>query len=171
MEPLLVGELGELFSFWDLLSLRVIAELSSRGVPRNQIATGARYLADELGTDRPFAHQGLATVGRGFFADVDCWVDVGLGGQQAFQVVVEPLLKPITFDESGMAAIWRPYTSVWINPKVQAGSPCVDGTRIPTATLAQLHVAGLEFEDLSDDYQLSLQQVEAAIRYENSLAA
>ncbi len=171
MDPLLAGELDGLFSFWDLLSLRVIAELSKRGVPRGQIARGAKYLADELETTRPFAHQRLATVGRGFFADVDSWVDVGLGGQQAFQVVVEPLLKPISFDESGMATIWRPHACVWINPEVQAGTPCVDGTRIPTGTLAELHDAGLGFEDLSDDYQLSIEQVSAAIDFEDSLAA
>ena len=169
--PLLTGEFDGLFSFWDLLSLRVIAELIEREVPRNEIARGAEYLAAELGTDRPFAHKGLATVGRGFFANLENWLDVGMGGQQAFQVVVEPLLRPITFDESGMAAIWRPHPSVWINPHVQAGTPCVDGTRIPTGTLADLHGTGLGFEDLSDDYQLSPEQVQAAIAYETSLAA
>ena len=170
-DPLLTGELGGLFSFWDLLSLRVIAELAERGVPRSEIARGAEYLTAELGTSRPFAHEGLATVGRGFFADIESWVDMGLGGQQAFQTVVEPLLRPITFDESGMATIWRPHTSVWVNPEVQAGTPCVDGTRIPTGTLADLHSTGLGIDDLSDDYQLSPAQVQAAISYETSLAA
>lgn len=170
-EPLLSGELDGLFSFWDLLSLRVIGELVDRGVPRAEIAEGANYLAVRLGTHRPFAHQGLATVGRGFFADIGSWVDVGRGGQQAFQVVIEPLLKPITFNESGMAAIWRPHLGVWVNPEVQAGAPCVDGTRTPTATLAQLHNSGLSIEDLSDDYRLQYEQVQAAIDFEASMAA
>ena len=169
--PLLTGELGDLFSFRDLLSLRVIAELTKRGVPRDQIFEGARYLAKELDTDRPFAHRGLATVGKSFFADIDSWIDVGLGGQQAFQVVVEPLLKQITFDDSGMATIWYPHTSVWINPKVQAGAPCVDGTRTPTRTLADLHSTGIAAGDLADDYQLPVEQVEEAIAYEYGLAA
>lgn len=169
--PLLSGELDGLFSFWDLLSLRVIGELVEREVPRSEIARGAEYLAAELGTHRPFAHEGLATAGRGFFADIGSWIDVGMGGQQAFQVVVEPLLVPITFNDSGMATIWRPHTSVWVNPEVQAGAPCVEGTRIPTGTLADLQRAGLSIEDLSDDYQLSAEQVQAAIAYETSLAA
>lgn len=169
--PLLSGELDGLFSFWDLLSLRVIGELTERGVPRSEIARGAEYLAAELETHRPFAHEGLATVGRGFFAHLGSWVDVGMGGQQAFQVVVEPLLEPITFNDSGMATIWRPHASVWVNPEVQAGAPCVDGTRIPTGTLADLQRAGLGIEELSDDYQLSVEQVQAAIAYEASLAA
>jgi len=169
--PLLPGELNGLFSFWDLLSLRVIGELLERGVPRNEIARGADNLAAELGTHRPFAHEGLATVGRGFFASIENWVNVGRGGQQAFQIVVEPLLEPITFNDSGMATIWRPHRCVWVNPDVQAGAPCVDGTRIPTGTLADLQGTGLEIEDLSDDYHLSPEQVQAAIAYETSLAA
>lgn len=169
--PLLLGELDGLFSFWDLLSLRVIGELVERGVPRGKIARGAEYLATELETHRPFAHKRLATVGQGFFADVGSWVDVGMGGQQAFQIVIEPLLEPITFNEAGMAAIWRPHTSVWVNPEVQAGAPCVDGTRIPTQTLVDLHKGGLDVGDLTDDYLLSSEQVRDAIRYEDSLAA
>ncbi|MCY4162991.1 MAG: DUF433 domain-containing protein [bacterium] len=170
-EPLLSGELDGLFSFWDLLSLRVIDELVKRGVPRHEIARGARYLAGELVTHRPFAHEGLATVGRGFFADIGSWVDVGMGGQQAFQVVIEPLIKPITFNDLGMAAIWRPHANVWVNPAVQAGTPCVDGTRVPTATLADQYNSGLVVDDLSDDYRLSSEQVRTAIAYEASLAA
>ena len=157
--PLLSGELDGLFSFWDLLSLRVIGELVERQVPREEIARGAEYLTTELETHRPFAHERLATVGRGFFAELDSWVDVGMGGQQAFQVVIEPLLEPITFNEAGMAAIWRPHPSVWVNPEVQAGSPCVDGTRIPTQTLVNLHKGGLGIDDLADDYLLSPEQV------------
>ncbi len=167
--PLLPGELDGIFSFWDLLSLRVIGELVERGVPRSEIARGAEYLAAELGTHRPFAHKGLATVGRGFFASIKGWEDVGRGGQQAFQIVVKPLLEPITFNDSGMATIWRPHICVWVNPEVQAGAPCVDGTRIPTGTLADLQGTGLGIEDLSDDYQLSPEQVQAAIAYETSL--
>ena len=169
--PLLPGELNGLFSFWDLLSLRVIGELVERGVPRSEIARGAEYLVAELGTHRPFAHEALATVGRGFFAAIESWVDVGRGGQQAFQIVVKPLLEPITFNDSGMATIWRPHRCVWVNPEVQAGTPCVEGTRIPTGTLADLQGTGLGIEDLSDDYQLSSEQVQAAIAYEASLTA
>ena len=102
--PLLTGELAGLFSFWDLISLRVIGELIDRGVPRDAIATGAEHLARNLGTDRPFAHEKLATVGAGFFADItDGWENAGLGGQLAFQSTIEPLLEPITFNEESMA--------------------------------------------------------------------
>ena len=174
--PLLTGELAGLFSFWDLVSLRVIAELTRRGVPRDRIATGASHLSQSLGTDRPFAHESLATVGVSFFADVAGeWEDAGRRGQLAFQDMIEPLLRPITFDDFKMAAIWRPHNGVWINPAVQAGTPCVDGTRVPTQVLASL--VGLDEPDVDDlaevcvDYRLTTQQVRSALDYELGLAA
>lgn len=174
--PLLTGELRGLFSFWDLVSLRVVAELRRRGVPRDHIARGAKHLERALGTDRPFAHEALATVGTGFFADVAGeWEDAGLGGQLAFQATVEPLLKPITFNDDKMASIWRPHESVWINPEVQAGTPCVDGTRVPTRLLAGLldpdEPDESVFREICDDYRLTELQVRSALDYEVALAA
>ena len=172
--PLLTGELAGLFSFWDLISLRVIGELIDRGMPRDAIATGDEHLARSLGTDRPFAHEKLATVGAGFFADItDGWEDAGLGGQLAFQSTIEPLLEPITFNEASMAMIWRPCPCVWINPEVQAGAPCVDGTRIPTSQIAGLlGIDNLVDKDINlacDDYWITSEQVQAALDYELSL--
>ncbi len=168
--PLLPGASGGIFSFWDLLSIRAIAELRNRGVPLNEISTGAQYLTTELKTTRPFAHKGLATVGTGFFAELGDWVDVGRGGQQAFQTVIQQFLRPITFDDSGMAAIWRPHKGTWINPNIQAGTPCVDGTRVPTKMLYDLHKSEFSLHDLAGDYRLPVEQVQAAIEYESSLA-
>ena len=174
--PLLTGELAGLFSFWDLLSLRVVAELAKRSVPRDHIARGAKHLAEILGTNRPLAHKGLATVGAGFFADVaGDWQDAGMGGQPAFQNMVKPLLEPITFNDSNMASIWRPHPGVWINPAVQAGTPCVEGTRVPTQLLASVLDPGKPDEwdliEVCDDYRLTAQQVRAALDYELALAA
>ena len=174
--PLLTGELAGLFSFWDLLSLRVIAELTRRRVPRDHIARGAEHLAQTLGTDRPFAHKGLATVGVGFFAEIaGDWEDAGMRGQLAFQGMIEPLIRRVTFNDLNMASIWRPHEGVWINPSVQAGAPCVDATRVPTHLLASL--LDLEEPDqwdlieVCDDYRLTTEQVRSALDYELDLAA
>ncbi|MDE0269553.1 MAG: DUF433 domain-containing protein [Acidimicrobiaceae bacterium] len=174
--PLLTEELAGLFSFWDLLSLRVIAELTRRGVSRDHIARGAEHLAQTLGTDRPFAHRGLATVGEGFFAKIaDGWEDAEMHGQLAFQDMIRPLLEPITFNDSDMAAIWRPRVGVWINPAVQAGAPCVEGTRVSTHLLANMldlnEPDPADLAEICDDYRLATEQVRAALDYELVLAA
>ena len=117
------------------------------------------------------------TVGSGFFADIAAsWEDAGKGGQLAFQEIVEPLLEPITFNDQAMAFIWRPHPSVWINLAVQAGTPCVDGTRVPTSLLADLVDTGKSIvthviAQLCDTYRLTREHVREAIAYEVSLAA
>ena len=176
LPPLLIGELDGLFSFWDLVSLRVIGELVDRGVPRARILRGAEHLANELQTSRPFAHQHIATVGAGFFARVaDDWDDVGLGGQMALQGVIEPLLQPITFNDAQMASKWQPREHICIDPTVQAGAPCVEGTRVPTEMLAGFvdlkQKGGDDLSEVCDLYRLEEYQVEAAVEYERSLAA
>ena len=145
-------------------------------MPRDHIARGAAHLERSLNTGRPFAHRGLATAGAGFFAEINGgWEDAGLGGQLPFPEVIEPLLEPLTFNDADMASIWRPWNGVWINPAVQAGASCVDGTRVPTQLLASLlDPAAPDEEHLSemcDDYRLTTEQVQAALDYELDLAA
>ncbi len=111
----------------------------------------------------------------GFFAKIsDDWEDAGLRGQLAFQNVIDPLLEPITFDDTNMASIWRPQEGVWINPAVQAGTPCVDGTRVPTHLLASLleldEPDDEDLADVCDDYRLTVDQVQAALHHELVLA-
>ncbi|MBV9039887.1 MAG: hypothetical protein JOZ68_02725, partial [Acidimicrobiia bacterium] len=86
-EPLVAPTFGDIFSFYDLISLAVVRELWQRGVPRDEIHRGIEMLSRDFGTDRPFAHRRLATVGRSFFAELDEWVDAGKGGQGVFQVL------------------------------------------------------------------------------------
>ena len=139
---------------------------------------GAKHLAEVLGTGRPLAHKGLATVGAGFFADVaGDWQDAGLGGQLAFQNMIEPLLKPITFNDSNMASIWRPHEGVWINPAVQAGTPCVEGTRVTDAPACErarssTNPTNGHLIEVCDDYRLTTRTgTKAALDYELALAA
>jgi uncharacterized protein (DUF433 family) len=151
-----------------VISLWVIPELIDRGVPKGEIRTGRDYVADKLETPFPFAHKRLATVGGAFFREFAAeWIDVGKSGQQAFQTVIEDHVRPIEFGPDDLAAIWRPAVGVWINPRVQAGSPCVDGTRVPTAVLAAL-VADDDPNDLAADFELDISQVQAALKFEKA---
>lgn len=172
-QPLVTPALGRFFDFEDLVSLLVIAELWRRNVPTNEIQRGIHALAEELGVDRPLAHveasTRLATVGRAFFADVGEWADAGKGLQLAFLPMIEPVLRPLEYGSIGMANLWRPLDSVTASPAVQAGTPCVEATRIPTATLSGLVDAGERIEDIAFDYDLLIEQIEAALRFEAAL--
>lgn len=167
LEPHVPG----VYSFVDLISLNVISELRRRGVSRRDILRGKEYLEGKLHTDRPFAHRGLATVGSSFFVELGSWVDAGLGGQGAFEEVIKPLLEPIEFDDSGLAAIWRPQNGIWLNPHIQAGAPCIEGRRVPTSTIASLVAEGQSVDEVADDFDLSIGDVRAALAWEDDLQA
>lgn len=168
--------LDGLFSFHDLISLLVVAQLAKRGVTPKTIANGITALGEMLGTDRPLAREelrdNLATVGRQFFARASSeaeWVDVGKGKQGAFQAIIEPALRQIEYGDDHLAAIWRPANGVWLNPRVQAGASCVENTRIPTETISHLVEKGDSPADVAGDYDLDIDDVMAALAYERDL--
>jgi uncharacterized protein (DUF433 family) len=161
--------LGQFFSFHDLISLLVARELHERGVSTDEIREGTLYLARQLDTDRPLAHKGLATVGRSFFAKLGDWYDAGKGGQGAFDLVIKPMLRPIDYDEAQMASHWRPYKRIGLTPRIQAGAPCIDGTRILTAGIRDMVSTGDDPADIAEAYEIPIADVRAAIGYEESL--
>lgn len=171
--PIVKPSFGRFFDFEDLISLLVISELWRRNVPTDEIRTGVHALADELGVERPLAHMDapkrLATVGRAFFANVGEWSDAGRGFQLAFLPMIEPVLKPLEYDSHGMARLWRPIRQVTATPDVQAGTPCVEATRVPTSTIGGLVHQGEAIEDIAFDLDLEIAQIEAALRFEAAL--
>lgn len=174
-QALLEPQLGaHLFSFHDLISLDLVSRLSRRGVRLVHIGRMIRTLAQQLDTDRPLAHRDLpelATVGKSVFADGGAggWIDAGQWGQGAFQDMIRTELQPIEYDTDGMASRWRPHDRIALDPRVQAGAPCVDHTRVSTAHLAALHRAGEDVHDLASDYELDLDDVLAAVAFETGL--
>lgn len=168
---------GDLLSFLDLVSLMVVKELHERFVPTEAIRAGGLLLASQFDTQYPFAHRGahqkIATAGRSFFATVaeGPWVDAGHGGQGVFEEVIAPMLEPLDYDSEQLAALWRPHDRVWINPRVQAGSPCVDRRRVPTGLLVQLVENGDDCDEIAGAYELDRADVDAAVEWERSLAA
>lgn len=172
-DPLVIPAFERFFDFEDLVSLLVIAELWRRHVPTDDIRFGIKALASELDVERPLAHidapTQLATVGKAFFANIGEWADASKGFQPAFRPMIEPVLQPLEYGVQGMASLWRPVPSVTASPAVQAGTPCVEATRIPTSTVAGLVQEGEDPEDIAFDLDLEIEQIEAALRFEAAL--
>lgn len=164
---------GRSFSFVDLVSLAVVAEVCQRQVPEAHVRSGIQALVREYGFDRPLAHQNviqtLATSGASFLANLKGgWFDIGKGGQGAFEQIVRVYLRALSYDDLGVAAIWRPTPHVVLDPRIQAGTPCVEGTRIPSSTIYEL-LHDESPEELAEEYGLSVEQIEAADRFERRL--
>lgn len=172
--PMVAPSHGRSFSFVDLVSLAVVAEVCRRQVPEVDVRHGIQALVDEYGFERPLSHQNviqtLATSGASFLANLKGgWFDIGKGGQGAFEQIVRVYLRTLSYDDLGVAAIWRPTPYVVLDPRIQAGAPCVEGTRIPTSTIHEL-LDDETPEELAEEYGLTVEQIEAADHFEQRLS-
>jgi uncharacterized protein (DUF433 family) len=63
------------------------------------------------------------------------------------------------------------FPGISMDPDVRFGKPCIVGTRIDVATVIGLIAAGETVETIADEYQLSLEQVRAALAFAAHVAA
>ena len=164
---------GRSFSFLDLVSLSVVATLRHRGIADRAIRSGVRALRQEHDLAQPLAHRAVldtvGTSGTSFVAQLPGgWYDVGAGTQGAFESVVRVYFSALTYDEIGVASAWRPFEHVTLDPRIQAGAPCVTGTRIPTATIARV-LESEPAEEIAQEYGITIDEVEAADKFEQQL--
>jgi uncharacterized protein (DUF433 family) len=161
------------YSFLDLLSLAVVAVLRQRGVRRAGIRRAIDYLEREYEVPRPLAHKkvvkSLATAGTQILWRDE--VDVTAGGQMALKETIETYLRPVDYGRDSMAQRWHPSRSVLLDPEIQAGRPCISGTRVTTDTVASRMSQGEEPRTVAADLQITARQVGDAVRFENRLLA
>ncbi len=165
------GEVPVIFS--DLISMRLVAAFMVAGVKWHEVITVVEWL-------RQYSETAYPLVSRDIWSSVDWVNDVcGLlyparGAPNATKPDLDEFLMEyilpghgLTFDEkSGRATSWEPRPEIALNPLIQFGAPCVKGTRIPTAALAGMVLAGDSVESTARDYRISTDEVEAACDWE-----
>lgn len=161
------------FSFLDLVSAAVVSELRRRDVPDADVRDGVAFLRSEFACSQPLAVQSiverLGTAGTAFVVRLDGgWFDLGRGGQGAFEDVIKLYLRSIAYDDLGIAARWRPAALIVLDPAIQAGAPCIEGTRVTTRVVADMAITD-SAESIADDLEVSLDAVNAAIVFQQRL--
>ena len=63
------------------------------------------------------------------------------------------------------------FPGISMDPAVRFGKPCLTGTRIDVATVVGALAAGESFEAVEQDYDLTHEQVLAALRYAAPVAS
>jgi uncharacterized protein (DUF433 family) len=179
-------EANQLLSFEELISLLFVGELRLRHrVAFKDIFLAEKDLRSRIGRDHPFAWETLWTAGKDVLVRVPGspanYVAANRLGQETLpnwaevrEVEVPALLLPLRVQigyEDERAAVWRPAPHVTARPAVQYGLPCVDGSRLPTRTIARAVTAGDTPETVAVAYGVSLDGVRAAVGWEESLAA
>jgi len=95
--------------------------------------------------------------------------DVTAGGQVAILETVRAYLRPVEYGENHLARLWRPTDEIALDPKVQAGRPCIIGTRVTTDVVASRFLLGEPRRELAEDLGLTVSQVVAATQFEQRL--
>ena len=57
------------------------------------------------------------------------------------------------------------FPGITMDPKIRFGKPCIAGTRIDVATVLGGLASGDSVDDLISEYQLTREQISAALRY------
>jgi uncharacterized protein (DUF433 family) len=134
-------------------------------------------LAERFETEFPFALKGLLSSRRELLKEMgDCaLLQLGTGGQTAFEKVLQPFCEKIEFDSaSKLAAKLFPTgreKSIVVDPRHAFGQPVILGTNLTTEAIALRLRAGETESDLASDFDLTEQQVKEVRDFELALAA
>lgn len=163
-----------LITFLDLISMRMIAVLRSRNVKLKHIRNTEHWLRREFGIRYPLASRELWTCGSDVFIKFEEQLILAASrfGQEAMTFIGDWLSKvelDMTFDEHDLASSWCPYRYICLDPTIQFGAPCVEGTRVPTRSIWDKIRAGDSPEVVAALYDLDMAQVQYAIRWEQHI--
>lgn len=165
------------FDFYTLIELFVIGQLRDHGVTWPTLRKARAELIDRFRTPYPFAMEGLLVNGRGLLKELGdaTLLELGSGGQTAFENVIAPFCRRLNFDSTTKLAARffpnGPKSDIVIDLHHAFGRPVIDGTNITTEALACLIRIGEKIEDVAQDFRLEPTQVEEAWGFEQRLAA
>jgi uncharacterized protein (DUF433 family) len=169
-------EKGAALSYLQLIEVAVVSSFRKAGLTLKKIEAAREYLAKQLEAEFPFAEYRFKTDGK------DLWMDyaqfeanagdktllaASRGGQLAWSNIIGRLHEFDYENDGGLAIRWHVAgrdESVIIDPRIQFGSPSVEG--VATWAFKGRWEAGEELDDIADDFGVSNSDVLAALRFE-----
>ena len=168
-----------LVTFRDLIEIQFVQAFLTEGVSWKTIRVAAAKACEITGSDHPFATREFVTDGRTIFAQIgqrtenrellDLKTD-----QMAFRRVLLPSLRSkLELGTAGVERLWplgkrRP---VVIDPSRQFGQPISRDEGVPTAVLAGAYAKAGSLDTEARWYEVSRPAVNAAVEFEQRLAA
>jgi uncharacterized protein (DUF433 family) len=164
-------------TFLDLVEVLFVKAFLDSGVSIHTVRLVQREAADEFGVQHPFCVKRFETDGETIVlrhrddAGVERMLD-RKRKQWLFVEVFNPLLK--TLEYAGVereARRWWPMgkdAPIVLDPERSFGQAIVAKANVPTATIYAAHRAKEPLEQIADWFELSLDQVRAAIAFEES---
>lgn len=182
-EPEYSDEEEPALSFHDLLEVRFVHAFRTHGVSLQAIRVAAAHARELLDTHYPFTCRQFQTDGRSVFGEiVDEVSDADdrkklldlVKRQYVFRDVVAPsLYRGIEYDQDGDALRWFPKPRdrhIVLDPERVFGKPILTDYAVPTETIAAAVTAEGDPKIVARLYELPLNDVERAVRFEQGLA-
>jgi uncharacterized protein (DUF433 family) len=170
---------GTALSFVNLMEVLALSGFRSRGVSMQKLRRALAYVRRAMQVEHPLATERILSDGVELFWEYQerhsheiVLVNVGRGGQRAFPEAVMRYLREVEWGRDTVASRWWPGAKVAgegevvVDPRRAFGSPVIAGTGIRTEDVFLRFSAGEPLVQLADDYGLTVDQAEAAIRAE-----
>ncbi|MEO6746214.1 MAG: DUF433 domain-containing protein [Caldimonas sp.] len=179
----------DVIGFLDLLELRIVVSLVSKGINVSVVRAAADSARQEFGVSHALTATKFLTDGKRIFYDTlqreDVRAEMAQEGQlldmakQQFvfdAVVRSSLYDAVEYDNNDMARRWFPMGPskkiVLLDPRLQFGAPIIAEAAIPTDTLYAAYLAeGNDRGAVARIYDIPRVSVDAAVRFEEKLAA
>ncbi len=181
-EPLiqLPGGADRRLSFSNLVEAHVLRSLRTHHeVPIKHVRAALTYAEERLGIDRLLLRDDLLThTGDVFLERYGELVNLSKSGQIAVRQMLEAHLARVEWSTGdphprrlfpfSHGGVLDASKVILIDPRVAFGKPTIAGKGVTTAALVRRVNAGESLQDLARDYDLSEEQVKAAILYERA---
>ena len=169
-------------SFVNLVEVVTLAGFRQAGVSMQLVRRALDYAGRVMETKHPLATQRILTDGVDLFweyqesqPDEVHLVNITREGQKVFPETVMRYLQEMEWAPDLFVTRWWPGSKganrglVVVDPRRGFGAPVVAGTGIRTEDVFQRFRGGESITDLTDEYGLTLDQIQAAIRLETRL--
>lgn len=176
------GGKSEGLSFLNLVEAHVLAAIRRRhDIPLPKVREALAFMQAKMNTPRPLVQHSFQTDGVNLFVDeLSSLVNVTREGQIEMKELLLAHLHRIERDPAGLPVRLFPFTrtgtqareaAVQIDPTIAFGRPSLRGRAVPTAVLADRFKAGEPMTDLANDFAVTVEVIEDAIRCELDRAA
>lgn len=163
-------------SFFNVVEAGFLAAYRHMGVPmQSGVRPAIDYLKEHLRISRPLLSRELRTIGKDLVYEymremgVRGLLNVSKSGQAEWREAVAEYLRSVEYDEHGPVLVWMfsERRIVGINPRVGFGYPVIVRNGLRTDVLADRFNAGEAIDEIAEDFSISSDEVEEAIRWEN----
>jgi DNA-binding transcriptional MerR regulator len=167
-------------SFHDVLEVRFVHAFRKHGVSLQAIRLASQRARELFETDYPFTSRQFRTDGRAIFASAmeaagKTELLDRVKQRYASRRIIEPsLYSGIEFDKDQLAARWYPTPrskAVVLDPAIAFGKPIVTAGAVRTSILYDAFAVEGDKEFVAKVYEVPVSSVEAAVAFEESLAA